>query len=122
MTLVYSFCHNPHGQPDCADGWWPSAALVETSDGNFYGTTLYGGAHSEGTVFKITPDGTLTSLYSFCADTKDLCPDGKNPAAALVELPGGNFYGTASMGGDSPCDGGEGCGTVFKMALVQIAN
>ena len=45
----------------------PYAGLVQGSDGNFYGTTIAGGANSEGTVFKITPSGTLTTLYSFAA-------------------------------------------------------
>jgi uncharacterized repeat protein (TIGR03803 family) len=42
-------------------------ALIQASDGNFYGTTDGGGAGGSGTVFKITPGGTLTALYNFCA-------------------------------------------------------
>src|ERR1039457_5719770 len=47
------------------DGKYPTAGLVQASDGNFYGTTSLGGDHGWGTVFKITPRGTLTILHSF---------------------------------------------------------
>jgi uncharacterized repeat protein (TIGR03803 family) len=43
------------------------AGLVKATDGNFYGTTSEGGANSDGTVFRITPSGALTTLYSFCS-------------------------------------------------------
>ena len=65
LTTLYSFCPQP--QPYCVDGAFPSAGLVQATDGNFYGTTAQGGTSSNaGTVFKITPSGTLTTLYSFC--------------------------------------------------------
>jgi uncharacterized repeat protein (TIGR03803 family) len=60
------------------------------TDGNFYGTTEVGGTNSDGTVFKISPAGTLTTLASFNGT------NGANPAAALVEGSDGNFYGTTS--------------------------
>jgi uncharacterized repeat protein (TIGR03803 family) len=60
---------------DGTDGANPAnASLVQGIDGNFYGTTESGGANGFGTVFKITPGGTLTTLYSFCAQTG--CTDG----------------------------------------------
>src|SRR5579862_10019393 len=70
------------------DGAQPYAGLVQGSDGNFYGTTYYGGANDQGTVFKITPSGTLTTLYNFGGS------DGALPYAGLVQGSDGNFYGT----------------------------
>jgi uncharacterized repeat protein (TIGR03803 family) len=117
LTTLYSFC----SQTECADGSGPRAALVQGTDGNFYGTTEAGGANTNsectegcGTVFKITPSGTLTTLYSFCSDTG--CTDGYGPLAGLIEGTDGNFYGTTEMGGantNSECT--EGCGTIFKI-------
>jgi len=77
--------------------------LVQGKDGNLYGTTLYGGAHSDGTVFKVTPSGTLTTLHSFDGT------DGENPYAGLVLGVDGNFYGTTYQGGTF------GDGTAFKI-------
>jgi uncharacterized repeat protein (TIGR03803 family) len=75
----------------CTDGSNPVGGLVEGSDGIFYGTTNEGGANGNyGTVFKITPQGTLTTLYSFCAQAG--CTDGENPDGGLVEGSDGNFY------------------------------
>jgi uncharacterized repeat protein (TIGR03803 family) len=64
---------------DGTDGSGPHAGLVQGTDGNFYGTTEYGGdgGGSDGTVFKITPTGVLTSLYSFCSLPH--CADGIGP-------------------------------------------
>ena len=53
------------------------------------------GPTAYGTVFKITPSGTLTTLYSFCAQSG--CTDGATPEAALVHAPNADFYGTAQM-------------------------
>ena len=105
FTTLYSF--------DRIDGAYPQAALVQGTDGNFYGTTeTPGGANGGGTVFKITPGGTLTTLYSFCAQGVR-CADGYNPSG-LVQAPNGDFYGTTSEGGASTnC---AGCGTFFQMA------
>jgi len=83
------------------------APLVQGTDGNLYGTASAGGAHSQGTVFKITPSGTLTTLYSFCA--KSNCTDGSAPYAGLMLGRDGNLYGTTEAGGTS------GLGTVFKI-------
>ncbi len=100
----------------------PRGTLVQGSDGNFYGTTWQGGVNSAcfdgnargcGTVFKITPDGIFTTLYSFCAQS--LCTDGANPVAGLVQGSDGNFYGTTYLGGSSTTCAGGGCGTVFKI-------
>src|ERR1700680_1133247 len=73
------------------------AVLVQGLDGNLYGTTSARGAHGTGTVFKITPGGTVTTLYSFCAKSK--CADGSTPYGGLVLGTDGNFYGTTFVGG-----------------------
>lgn len=106
LTTVYSFC--PHA--GCADGSGPVAGLVRGSDGSFYGSTSSGGAHGEGTIFKINCVGHLTTLHSFDGT------DGATPIGDLVQAADGNFYGTTSQGGANiDCDG-AGCGTAFKMS------
>ena len=111
LSTLYSFC----SQPNCADGALPEAALVQASDGNFYGTTPAGGGASNfGTVFKITPSGTLTTLYDFCSLSN--CADGAYPDARLIQATDGIVYGTTAYGGASGnCSGG--CGTVFKITV-----
>jgi len=98
LTTLYQFC-TVTNETTCLDGEGPRAGLVQGTDGNFYGTTPGGGAgiYAEGTVFKITPKGTLTTLYSFCAETN--CTDGEEPMAGLVQATDGNFYGTTTRGG-----------------------
>jgi uncharacterized repeat protein (TIGR03803 family) len=77
-----------------SDGSYPSM-LMQAIDGAFYGTTYNGGAYGEpalsGTVFKLTPEGTLTTLYSFCGQVR--CLDGSDPNS-LIQAIDGNFYGT----------------------------
>jgi uncharacterized repeat protein (TIGR03803 family) len=109
LTTLYSFCSQ--GGAPCADGANPDAALVQATSGNFYGTTSSAGANDRGTVFKITPSGTLTTLHSFCSQSE--CTDGSVPLAALVQGTDGNFYGTTFEGGTSGC--AYGCGTVFRI-------
>ena len=100
---VLTTLHTFQGYP--SDGANPVAGLVQGTDGNFYGTTVSGGAYNYyGTVFKITPSGTLTMLYSFEGS------DGANPVAGLVQGTDGNFYGTTAQGG-----GFLSYGTVFKI-------
>lgn len=74
-----------------------SMSLVQGTNGDLYGTAPSGGANSGGTVFKMTPGGTVTTIYSFCAQTN--CTDGKAPFAGLVLANNGTFYGTTSSGG-----------------------
>jgi uncharacterized repeat protein (TIGR03803 family) len=109
LTTLYSFC----SQPGCADGADPTPGLIQATDGNFYGTTDLGGggncSHGCGTVFKITPSGTLTTLHSFDD------ADGGYPLAGLMQATDGNFYGTTLEGGASSNCGSYGCGTVFKI-------
>jgi uncharacterized repeat protein (TIGR03803 family) len=79
--------------------------LTQGVDGNLYGTASAGGTHGKGTVFKITPGGKLTTIYSFC--TKSNCTDGSTPYGGLVLGSDGNFYGTTFAGGQrrkrAPC-------------------
>ncbi len=112
LTTLYSFCAG--GYPPCADGDDPWGGLVQATDGNFYGTTQDGGTGTVGggTVFKITPAGELTTLYSFCARAN--CADGETPRASLVQGVDGNLYGTTQLGGL----GGD--GTVFKITPAGI--
>ena len=119
ITTLYSFC----AQANCSDGWVPLAGLFLATDGNFYGTTYYGGRtrcepnfqEGCGTVFRITPQGTLTTLYRFCAQAK--CIDGGIPSGGLIEGSDGSLYGTTNVGGVfTECDAPYGgCGTVFKL-------
>jgi len=81
--------------------------LVQGIDGNLYGTTQFGGGNGEGTVFKISPSGTLTTLWSFCAKTN--CPDGDQPMAGLTLVIGSDLYGTTYGGG------AHNAGTVFRI-------
>jgi uncharacterized repeat protein (TIGR03803 family) len=103
-TTLYSFDVVPY------DGASPYAGLVQGRDGNFYGTTQYGGTNYDGTVFRISPSGNYTNLHSF-----NNSPDGANPLAGLVQGSDGNFYGTTQNGGTSGnCE--FGCGTVFRIS------
>ena len=85
--------HNFKGYP--TDGYRPLAVLVQGYDGNFYGTTYQGGAKNFGSVFKITPSGTFTLLYSFGS----VAGDGLKPITGLTLGTDGNFYGTTGNGG-----------------------
>jgi uncharacterized repeat protein (TIGR03803 family) len=120
-TVLYSF------GTSSADGQGPSGALVQASDGNFYGTTASGGSTASsgsansncvsanvnsgyrgcGTIYKITPTGIATVLYSFGSSPED----GTVPTGALLQASDGNLYGTTTAGGAA----NE--GTVFKLIL-----
>lgn len=100
-TVLYSFTGG-------ADGYQPIGGLVLDKLGNLYGTTQSGGANGGvGTVFKLTPTGTETVLYSFTGGA-----DGAYPQGGLIFDKVGNLYGTTAQGGDPSCS----CGTVFKVA------
>jgi uncharacterized repeat protein (TIGR03803 family) len=101
LTTLHSFCL----QANCPDGSNPSAPLVQATNGNFYGTTLYGDINSNcgnagsagcGTVFEIDPAGNLSTLHDFCTEVG--CTDGAY-GYALVQATNGNFYGTSDAGG-----------------------
>ncbi len=109
LRTLYGFCFTG---PDCTDGKYPGAALIQASDGNLYGTTLYGGANRQGTVFKLELSGALTVLHSFCAQPAQ-CPDGSVPSGSVMQASDGNLYGMTQGGGSNNCPGG--CGTVFQI-------
>ncbi len=113
FSTLYNFC----SQPGCSDGIDSFGTLAHDSSGNLYGTTDTGGATFAGTVFKVTPEGVLTTIYNFCAQSN--CADGSSPTSGLVSL-GGDFYGTTSSGG------ANNAGTIFKIspsgALTTLYN
>ena len=97
---------------DVTNGWGPAAGLVQGIDGNFYGTTEDGGTGSVcltyvcGTVFRLTPQGTLTRLHTFSFLNGQ---NGVQPSAPVIQATDGNLYGTTAEGGI------DGYGTVFKI-------
>lgn len=101
LTLLHTLNGN-------TDGGLSYTALLQAPDGNFYGTMSIGGADLHGTVIKMTPAGTVTTLYSFCAQSN--CADGNQPSVSLVAGTDGNFYGTTSLGGNI-----NGVGTAFRI-------
>ena len=106
FTILHNFC----SVASCQDGDSPDGELVQAADGNFYGVAGNGGVNFTGTIYKITPGGAFTTLYSFCPQG---CSDGVFPAAGLIQATDGNFYGTTGgfVGTCSPPD----CGTIFKI-------
>lgn len=102
-TLLYSFC--AEGGNCLVTGSAPEGGVTLGSDGNFYGTTNGGGTGISGTVFKITPAGKLTTLYSFPSDTAE----GVNPVFPVFEATNGDFYGVTSAGG------ANGNGVLFRI-------
>ena len=108
LTTLYNFC-SVTAPNACLDGNHPAGALVQATDGNFYGTTTGGGPFGAGTVFKITGSGSLTTLHSF--DNTD----GNDPNSRLFQAGDGSFYGTTAFGGNPECSVFSGCGTVFKI-------
>jgi len=106
LTTLFNYCN-----PNCGVNGPPYPnGLVQGVDGNLYGTTG-GGNFNQGTIFKITPSGTLTTLHSFSG------ADGSAPSGALVQGPNGDFYGETLTGGKtgSNCAAFGSCGTIFKI-------
>jgi len=108
LTTLYNFC----SEASCTDGYFPYAGLIEASDGNFYGTTYYGGSFTScgigvgcGTVYRISTSGTLTTLHSFSG------ADGQYTFSGLVQATDGNLYGTTYAGG------ANGDGTLFEISM-----
>jgi uncharacterized repeat protein (TIGR03803 family) len=99
-TVLYSFRGG-------RDGELPAAGLVRDASGNFYGTTLLGGAFLSGTLFKLSEAGMEKVLYSFTGGR-----GGSLPLATSVRDAAGKLYGTTQVGG------AYGAGTVFKVDAV----
>src|SRR5579862_1348587 len=91
-----------------SSGIHPEAGLALGPDGNLYGTTRDGGSNNFGTIFKVTADGALTSLFSFNGT------NGAAPQGGLILGKDGNFYGTTTLGGS------ERAGTVFRFSTNGI--
>ena len=90
-----------------ADGKYPNDGLISDAEGNLYGTTGMGGTFGQGVVFKITPAGVETMLYSFTGGA-----DGGEPWGRLVRDSQGNFYGTTYADGGLQLS----FGVVFKLS------
>jgi uncharacterized repeat protein (TIGR03803 family) len=102
-TLLYLYSFPASG----LGGAFPFGSLVQASDGNFYGTTQYGGkAGGNGTIFRMTQKGKVSVMYSFTGNG-----DGANPSGGLIQATNGNLYGTTSAKGT------YGYGTIFQISL-----
>ncbi len=103
---VFTLLHTFTGAP--SDGALPSTGggMVLDGSGNLYGTTGFGGAYNGGVVFKITPSGQYSLLYSFGGVSGDAV--GPNQQMLLI---GNELYGTSEAGGSS------GYGSIFKISL-----
>lgn len=102
FTQLYRFA----GGEDGAD---PEGGLLGDDNGNLYGTTHSGGAHQNGTVFRLGTDGSETELYAFTGGS-----DGSSPGASLTRDQDGSLYGTTIQGGN------PGFGTVFSFAPDNV--
>jgi len=106
LTTLHSFC----SEQNCTDGGTPTVGLIQGTDGLFYGEADLGGANQQGTLYKISREGTFTTIYAFCSLSD--CADGSEPIAGLVQASDGNFYGTTSgLGGGQSTP----YGTVFRI-------
>ena len=104
FTTLHSF--------DGSDGATPTfPSLTQGLDGNLYGTTAGGGTQGQGTIFDISPQGTFTTVYSFCILKR--CDDGKSPRAGVILGTAGNFWGTTESGGGQSWVGmAKGCSSL----------
>jgi uncharacterized repeat protein (TIGR03803 family) len=118
FTTLHTFCQQIY----CTDGYTP-VSVIEGSDGNFYGVTIFGGNKNKvcqpylgcGTIFRITPAGEFTVLHTFCSVTS--CTDGAEPQS-LVQATDGTFYGVTNSGGPAgKCYLGKGCGIIFTLSV-----
>lgn len=128
LTDLYSFCSYPTTGCSTLNGFHPWGTLTLGLDGNFYGVNNEGGANTDpnvcpsgcGTVFKITPGGTVSILYDFCAQRG--CTDGAAPTS-LLQGADGNFYGTTDLAGENFTRCGLApyyCGTIFKLTAQGV--
>ena len=119
LTNLYSFTGHE-------DGDVPLAGLIQGSDGNFYGTTIFGGyvtggavPSGYGTVFRISPNGSMARIYAF-SGAYATPSDGDDPNAPVIQGRDGNFYGTTLYGGTGPSDADDGCGIVFRVSPAGV--
>ena len=102
FTTLYSFC----SQGECSGLIYP-LGIVQGADGAIYGITQLGGANQSGSFYKVTAEGTFTTVYSFCSQSN--CTDGKDPLGALVRAANGDIYGETNAGGNA------GYGTIYRV-------
>jgi uncharacterized repeat protein (TIGR03803 family) len=99
------------------DGGLPLGGLIADPSGRLYGTTMNGGAHGKGTVFRLVPPSAAyaqpqeTVLHDFAG-----APDGAHPAGGLSFDDAGRLYGQTTQGGTGTCRQEAGCGTVFRLS------
>ncbi len=91
LTTLYNFC----SLANCTDGSAPQGDLTMDSSGNLYGVTNSGGASGHGAIYRL--NGTLSVLYSFCAQTN--CTDGTNAQTGVIRDASGDLLGTTAKGG-----------------------
>jgi uncharacterized repeat protein (TIGR03803 family) len=104
LTQLWAFSCAQGGS--CLNGRTPQGGVIEASDGNFYGMTTAGGTYNDGTIYRITSAGSLTTLYSFCWYPNTCSPySGGNPVGPLMQASNGDLYGTTTSG------------TAFKISL-----
>jgi uncharacterized repeat protein (TIGR03803 family) len=108
FSPVYTFTQT------AVDGGTPWAALLQATNGNFYGTASQGGSNGCGSVFRLTSTGAFTELYGFTRIHTALLTnaEGGNPTAPLVQGTNGNFYGTGPEGGTN------GDGAIFEITAA----
>jgi uncharacterized repeat protein (TIGR03803 family) len=106
LTLLHNFAGG------ATDGCYPSGNLVLDETRNLYGTTQQCGSSGGGVIWKLDKSGKETVLHNFAGGASD----GADPVAGVIPDAQGNFYGVTQQGGGTGCDGGYGCGTVFKLA------
>ena len=107
LDTLYSFCLQ-----NCAFGNMPIAGVTLDASGNIFGTTMEGGQFKQGVAYELADSGgtwAYSDVHDFCASKK--CHDGAVPTNALVSDTVGNFYGTASAGGEH-----RNAGLIFKLA------
>jgi uncharacterized repeat protein (TIGR03803 family) len=97
-----------HSFNGSGDGEFPEGMLLEGKDGYFYGTTLQGGKYDQGTIFRMSPSGQLTTIVHFDGF------NGANPSAPLMQADDGSFYGSTLNGG------ANGYGTVFRLIVPTL--
>jgi len=107
LNTLYSFCLDT-----CPAGTKPMAGVTLDANGNVFGTAVKGGQFKQGVAYELADSGgtwTYSDVHDFCASKK--CHDGAVPTNALVSDTLGNFYGTASAGGEH-----QNAGVIFKLA------
>jgi uncharacterized repeat protein (TIGR03803 family) len=91
LQTLYTFC----SEQNCPDGQYPREVTLDSS-GNVFGIAMYGGGHGEGTLYKLTGNGTYSIVHDFCSVGN--CSDGELPSGKVIVDSHGNIFGTAQGG------------------------